>query len=115
MPARVFLSSNDISAVMGISIREAYYVIDMFELRGQVVRRGKRKMVDVRVLTQHLCEQDGADPIQRRKDILEVVREIDREKREHDEEKGLQKQAESAAQPPDGPPQKRKRKATTDA
>ena len=81
MPARVFLDSNDIATVMGVCQREAQRMLCMFELRGKVVRRGVKKMVDVRVLTNHLCEQDGADPVQRRKDILEVVREIDREKR----------------------------------
>ena len=53
-------------------------------------------MVDVRVLTQHLCEQDGADPIQRRKDILDLVREIDRERREKLEARAAERKAMAA-------------------
>ena len=41
MPAaKIFLTSADISAVMGISIRQAQYTLNMFDQRGQTVRNG---------------------------------------------------------------------------
>ena len=76
MPAaKIFLTSADISAVMGISIRQAQYTLNMFEQRGQVVRNGRVKMVDINIFSRYLCEQDGADPKQRKHDIQEFLRE----------------------------------------
>ncbi len=50
MPAaKIFLTSADISAVMGISIRQAQYTLNMFDQRGQTVRNGRKKMVDLRI------------------------------------------------------------------
>lgn len=76
MPApKIFLTSADIAAVMGISIRQAQYTLNMFEQRGQVVRNGRVKMVDINVISRYLSEQDGADPKQRKRDIQNFLRE----------------------------------------
>lgn len=62
MPAaKIFLTSADISAVMGISIRQAQYTLNMFDQRGQTVRNGRKKMVDLNIFSRFLSEQDGAD------------------------------------------------------
>ena len=67
--------SADIAAATGISIRQAQYTLNMFEQRGQVVRNGRVKMVDINIFSRYLCEQDGADPKQRKHDIQEFLRE----------------------------------------
>lgn len=76
MPApKIFLTSADIAAATGISIRQAQYTLNMFEQRGQVVRNGRVKMVDINIFSRYLCEQDGTDPKQRKHDIQEFLRE----------------------------------------
>lgn len=76
MPApKIFLTSADIAAVMGISVRQAQYTLNMFEQRGQVVRNGRVKMVDINVISRYLSEQDGADLKQRKRDIQDFLRE----------------------------------------
>lgn len=76
MPApKIFLTSADIAAATGISIRQAQYTLNMFERQGQVVRNGRVKMVDINIFSRYLSEQDGADPKQRKRDIQEFLRE----------------------------------------
>ena len=76
MPAaKIFLTSADISAVMGISIRQAQYTLNMFDQRGQTVRNGRKKMVDLNIFSRFLSEQDGADLRERKRDIQEFLRE----------------------------------------
>lgn len=76
MPAtKLFLTSADISAVTGISLRQAQYVLNMFEKRGQAIRNGRIKLVDINILSRYLSEQDGTDPKQRKKDIQEFLKE----------------------------------------
>ena len=76
MPApKIFLTSADIAAVMGISVRQAQYTLNMFEQQGQVVRNGRVKMVDINVISRYLSEQDGADLKQRKRDIQDLLRE----------------------------------------
>ncbi len=76
MPApKIFLTSADIAAVMGISVRQAQYTLNMFEQQGQVVRNGRVKMVDINVISRYLSEQDGADLKQRKRDIQDFLRE----------------------------------------
>ena len=76
MPApKIFLTSADIAAVMGISVRQAQYTLNMFEQQGQVVRNGRVKMVDINVIIRYLSEQDGADLKQRKRDIQDFLRE----------------------------------------
>ena len=76
MPApKIFLTSADIAAATGISIRQAQYTLKMFEQRGQVVRNGRVKMVDINIFSRYLSEQDGTDPKQRKRDIQDFLRE----------------------------------------
>ena len=76
MPApKIFLTSADIAAATGISIRQAQYTLNMFEQQGQVVRNGRVKMVDINVISRYLSEQDGADLKQRKRDIQDFLRE----------------------------------------
>ena len=80
MPAaKIFLTSADISAVMGISIRQAQYTLNMFDQRGQTVRNGRKKMVDPNIFSRFLSEQDGADLRERKRDIQEFLREAKKE------------------------------------
>ena len=76
MPApKIFLTSSDIAAAIGISIRQAQYILCMFEQRGQIVRNGRIKMVDINVLSRYLSDQDGTDPKERKRDIQDFLRE----------------------------------------
>ena len=76
MPApKIFLTSADIAAATGISIRQAQYTLKMLEQRGQVVRNGRVKMVDINIFSRYLSEQDGTDPKQRKRDIQDFLRE----------------------------------------
>lgn len=76
MPApKLFLSSGDIAAVMGMSIRQAQNLLSMFELHGKVVHNGRVKLVSVDVFSRHLSEQDGTDPGERKREIQEFLRE----------------------------------------
>lgn len=76
MPApKIFLTSSDIAAVTGISIRQAQYTLNMFERKGQVVHNGRAKMVDINIFSRYLSDQDGADPKQRKRDIQDFLRE----------------------------------------
>lgn len=76
MPApKIFLTSADIAAATGISIRQAQYTMNMFEQKGQVVRNGRVKLVDIGIFSRYLCDQDGTDPIQRKIDIQNFLRE----------------------------------------
>ena len=80
MPAaKIFLTSADISAVMGISIRQAQYTLNIFDQRGQTVRNGRKKMVDLNIFTRFLSEQDGGDLRERKRDIQEFLRETKKE------------------------------------
>lgn len=76
MPApKIFLSSEDIAQLMGISRREAQYMLNMFERRGQAVKNGRVKLVSVSVFSRYLAEQDGQDPINHKNDIKDFLRE----------------------------------------
>lgn len=79
MPApAIFLNSSDIAAVMGFSIRSARYMLAMFDMRGQTVKSGKSnrgQLVSLNTFVKYLCEQDGEDPVQRKRDIMECLRE----------------------------------------
>ena len=81
MPApRVFLTSKDIATVTGMSIRSAQNMLYMFAHQGQVVRRGDSNrgcMVDINIFVRYLCKQDGADPVERKNDIMNCLREAD--------------------------------------
>lgn len=80
MPAaKIFLTSTDIAAATGISLRQAQYMLNMFDLRGQAVRNGRIKMVDLNIFSRYLSEQDGADPKERKRDIQEFLRETKKE------------------------------------
>lgn len=63
---------------MGISIRQAQYTLNMFDQRGQTVRNGRKKMVDLNIFSRFLSEQDGADLRERKRDIQEFLREAKR-------------------------------------
>ena len=82
MPApKIFLTSSDIANVTGMSVRSAQNLLYMFARKGQVVRCGESnrgRMVDINIFVSYLCEQDGADPEQRKKDIKDCLREIGR-------------------------------------
>lgn len=82
MPApKIFLTSNDIADITGMSVRSAQNMLCMFARSGQVVRCGdsnRGRMVDINIFVRYLCEQDGADPKERKKDILECLKEIGR-------------------------------------
>jgi hypothetical protein len=76
---KLFLTSNDIADVTGMSVRSAQNMLCMFADKGQVVRCGdsnRGRMVDINIFVKYLCDQDGADPKERKKDILECLREI---------------------------------------
>ncbi len=75
---KLFLTSNDIADVTGMSVRSAQNMLCMFARKGQVVRCGdsnRGRMVDINIFVAYLCEQDGADPDQRKKEIKECLRE----------------------------------------
>lgn len=79
MPApSIFLNSSDIASIMGFSLRSAQNMLAMFDMRGQTVRSGKSsrgQLVSLNVFVRYLCEQDGEDPVQRKRDIQECLRE----------------------------------------
>lgn len=79
MPApSIFLDSADIVAVLGCSRRTAQNMINMFEQRGQTVRRGtstRNQMVSIKHFADYLAAQDGENPIQRRNEIKECLKE----------------------------------------
>lgn len=80
MPApKIFLNSSDIAAVTGMSLRSAQNMLSMFAMKGQIFRCGKSsrgQMVDINIFVRHLCEQDGADPKERKREITDCLREI---------------------------------------
>ena len=80
MPApKIFLTSSDIAKITGMSIRSAQNMLCMFARNGQVVRCGESnrgRMVDVNIFVRYLCEQDEADQKERKKDIMDCLREI---------------------------------------
>lgn len=70
MPAaRVYLNSHDIAQVTGISLREAQYMLSMFENRNQVVSHGRKKTVYIGILSKYLAQQDGSDPNEVKREI----------------------------------------------
>lgn len=78
MPAaRVYLNSYDLTQVMGISLREAQYMLSMFEQRNQVVAHGRKKTVYVGTLSRYLAAQDGSDPNEVKRDIQNSLRQKD--------------------------------------
>ena len=78
MPApKLFLSTSDISMVTGFGLRESQYMMKMFTMKGKTVaigRGGKIRAVDINILARYLSEQDGTDPKQRKKEIVEILR-----------------------------------------
>ncbi len=80
MPApKLFLTSFDIAGVTGMSIRSAQNMLCMFADQGKVVRCGdsnRGRMVDINIFVRYLCEQDGADPLERKKDIMNCLKEF---------------------------------------
>ena len=85
--AKIFLTSNDIANVTGMSLRSAQNLLCMFADKGQVVRCGdsnRGRMVDVNIFVQYLCKQDGADPAVRKKDVLNCLKENRTERYNHD-------------------------------
>ena len=81
MPApKLFLSTADISAVTGVCRRTAQDMMAMFSMRGQTVKSGRSargQLVGINNFVRFLCEQDGEDPAQRKKDIMNLLKEID--------------------------------------
>lgn len=81
MPApKLFLSTADISAVTGICRRSAQEMMAVFNTRGQTIKSGKStrgQLVGINAFVRFLCEQDGEDPAQRKKEIMDILREID--------------------------------------
>lgn len=74
--SKLFLTSSDISSITGMSIRAAQNMLNMFEQRGRTVRCGNSKrgqMVDINFFVRYLCEQDGADPKVRKKDVMDCL------------------------------------------
>lgn len=81
MPAaKLFLSSDDISAITGVSLRRAQEILCMFDMRGQVIRNGRRRLVDVNNFCCYLSDQDGIDVEARKKDVMNVLREMKKER-----------------------------------
>ena len=80
MPApKLFLSSTDIAAVTGVCQKTAQNMLAMFAMRGQTVKSGRSnrgRLVGINIFVNYLCEQDGEDPKQRKKDVMELLREI---------------------------------------
>lgn len=80
MPApSIFLNSAEIAAVMGFSLRSAQNMIAMFAMRGQTVKSGKSsrgQLVSVTAFVRYLCEQDGEDPAQRKREVMDCLKEI---------------------------------------
>lgn len=80
MPApKLFLSTADISAVTGMCRRSAQDMMAVFQMRGQTVKSGKTsrgQLVGINTFVRYLCEMDGEDPTQRKKDIMDLLREI---------------------------------------
>lgn len=51
----------------------------MFSLRGQTVKSGKSnrgRLVSINHFVRYLCDQDGEDPAQRKRDIMDLLKEI---------------------------------------
>ena len=51
----------------------------MFDQRGQTVRNGRKKMVDLNIFSRVLSEHDGTDLRERKWDIQEFLREAKKE------------------------------------
>lgn len=92
MPAaKMFLTSNDIADVTGMSLRSAQNMLCMFAQRGQVIRCGdsnRGRMVDINIFVRYLSEQDGVDPKIRKKDITDFLRENGRKHRKRKQDNG---------------------------
>lgn len=80
MPApKLFLSSADIAAITGVCQKSAQNMLAMFAMRGQTVKSGRSnrgRLVGINTFVNYLCEQDGEDPAQRKRDVMELLREI---------------------------------------
>lgn len=77
MPAaRIYLNSHDIAQVTGVSLREAQYMLAMFEERGQVVKHGRKKTVYVGILSKYLAQQDGSDPNEVKREIQLSLKQV---------------------------------------
>lgn len=80
MPApKIYMNSADIAAVMGISTRSARNMLAMFDMQGKTVKSGQSsrgRLVSISIFVQYLCDQDGADPVQCKRDIIDCLREI---------------------------------------
>lgn len=53
-------------------------MMSAFSARGQTVKSGKSnrgRLVSLNHFVNYLCEQDGEDPAQRKRDIIELLRE----------------------------------------
>ena len=78
MPApKIFLNTADIALITGISLRSAQNMLKMFEMQGRTVRSGntsRGRLVGINHFVNYLCEQDGEDPAQRKRDIMECLK-----------------------------------------
>lgn len=72
--ARVYLTSKDIAQVAGVSLREAQYMLNMFEQRNQVVSHGRKKTVYINTFCRYLSEQDGSDPHEVKREIQQSLK-----------------------------------------
>lgn len=82
MPAaKMFLSSKDIAEIIGISLREAQYMLCAFELKNQAITIGRRKLVDVDVFCRHLSEKDGESFKERKQNVQAFLREKSQQER----------------------------------
>lgn len=73
----MFLSSADIASVLGISRRNAQYMIAMFADQGKTVRGGKSdkvQRVGINTFASYLCEQDGESLALRKKEISDYLK-----------------------------------------
>ncbi len=78
MPAtKLFLTSADIAGLNGICLRSAQYMMRMFRKKGLTVMRGmtsRWQMIDIDTYVAFMCEQDGADPKQRRAYVVDYLK-----------------------------------------
>jgi hypothetical protein len=67
--------------MLGICLREAQYMLNMFEQQGKTIRNGRSKLVLIDAFAAYLCEQDGGDTNKRKREIQDLLWEAEREKR----------------------------------
>ena len=78
MPApRLYIGSGEIAALLGVSLREAQYIIKGYELQGKTLNLKRNKRVALRTFANDIAAQDGSDPNKLFYDLKEELKTMD--------------------------------------